>query len=105
MTANSIPAPRHTRRPLRASATIELASLTVLLVNIATGNSQQIAALFGPVHGTAWLFGILATRRDPHRSTGATLRAVIPGIGGLLALRALERTDTQAAPHTGPGAR
>jgi len=101
LTADSVPAPRLARRPLRASATIELVSLAVLLVNMATGNAQQIAALFGPVHGIAWLFGILATWRDPRRSTGAALRAVIPGIGGLLALRALERADAQAAPGTG----
>ncbi|MEV7377277.1 hypothetical protein [Streptomyces lydicus] len=105
MTANSVPAPRLARRPLRASGTIELVSLAVLLVNIATGHAREIAALFGPVHGVAWLFGVLATRRDPRRSTGATLRAVIPGIGGLLALRALERADAQAAPDTGSGAR
>ncbi|WNM33576.1 hypothetical protein RKE30_25875 [Streptomyces sp. Li-HN-5-11] len=104
MTADSVPAQRLARRPLRASATIELVSLAVLLVNIAAGNAQEIAALFGPVHGVAWLFGILATWRDPQRSTGAALRAVIPGIGGLLALRALERA-TQAAPGAVAGAR
>lgn len=105
MTADPAPVPRLARRPLRASATVELVSLTVLLVNIATGNAHQIAALFGPVHGVAWLFGILATWRDPQRSTGAALRAVIPGIGGLLALRALERTGTQPAPDAVAGTR
>ncbi|WP_406430773.1 hypothetical protein OHB00_02605 [Streptomyces sp. NBC_00631] len=105
MTADSAPAPRLARRPLRASAIIELVSLAVLLVNMATGNAQQIAALFGPLHGVAWLFGILATWRDPQRSTGAALRAVIPGIGGLLALRALERAGTQPAPDAVAGAR
>ncbi|MEV0976574.1 hypothetical protein [Streptomyces sp. NPDC049915] len=105
MTADSAAAPRLARKPLRATATIELVSLTVLLLNIAIGNAQQIAALFGPVHGIAWLFGVLATWRDRQRSTGAALRAVIPGIGGLLALRALERTGTQPAPDAVAGAR
>jgi hypothetical protein len=68
----------------------------VLLVNIAAGNSQQIAALFGPVHGAAWLTGVLATWRDPRRDTRAAVCAVVPGVGGLLALRALDRADSQA---------
>ncbi|WP_345348047.1 hypothetical protein [Actinoallomurus liliacearum] len=50
-----------------------------------------IAALFGPVHGIAWLFGIFAAWRDPRRTTGITVCAAIPGIGGMLALRALGR--------------
>lgn len=101
MTANSAPAARAARRPLRTSATIELVSLVVLLANIAIGNASEIAALFGPVHGVAWLFGVLATWRDPQRGTGATLRALVPGIGGLLALRTLQRADARAAPETG----
>lgn len=105
MAVDSVPAQRLARRPLRASATIELVSLAVLLVNLTTGDAREIAALFGPVHGVAWLFGVLVTRRDPRGGTGATLRAVIPGIGGLLALRALERDDTRAAPVAGSGAR
>ncbi|WP_345428399.1 hypothetical protein [Actinoallomurus vinaceus] len=52
-----------------------------------------IAAMVGPIHGIAWLFGIVATWRDPNRTTGITVLAVIPGIGGMLALRALGRTD------------
>jgi hypothetical protein len=72
-----------------------------MLVNIATGNAQLIAALFGPVHGIAWLFGILTTWHDPRRSVGAVMRAVIPGLGGLLALRALNRADAGATADTG----
>lgn len=60
MTANSgsVPASRGVRRPLHVSATIELVSLAALLVNIATRDAREIAALFGPVHGVAWLFGL-----------------------------------------------
>ncbi len=105
MTATTAPPPRLARRPLRISATLELVSLAVLLVNLAALNARQIAALFGPVHGVAWLFGVFATWRDPHRNAGAALRAVIPGIGGLLALRALDRADAQATADDGSGAR
>ncbi|MEV0406881.1 hypothetical protein [Actinoallomurus sp. NPDC050550] len=60
---------------------------------MATANVPQIASLVGPVHGIAWLFGIFAAWRDPSRTTGIAVRAVIPGIGGMLALRALDRSD------------
>jgi hypothetical protein len=88
---------RHPRRPLRVSATVELFSLAVLLVNMMTGNHQAIAALVGPVHGIAWLFGVIVTWRDPRRTTGIAVLAAIPGIGGMLALRALNRAEPVSA--------
>ncbi|GAA0343868.1 hypothetical protein NE235_01940 [Actinoallomurus spadix] len=61
---------------------------------------QEVAALFGPIHGIVWLFGVFATWRDPRRTTGIAVCAAVPGIGGLLALRALDRADAQAPnPH------
>jgi hypothetical protein len=63
---------------------------------MATTDVHEIAALIGPVHGLAWLFGIIATWRDPRRTTGIAVRAVIPGIGGMLALRALDRAEADA---------
>jgi hypothetical protein len=56
---------------------------------MATANAALIAALIGPVHGIAWLFGVITTWRDPRRTTGIVVLAVIPGIGGMFALRAL----------------
>ena len=56
---------------------------------MATANAALIAALIGPVHGIAWLFGVITTWRDPRRTTGIAVLAAIPGIGGMLALRAL----------------
>jgi hypothetical protein len=82
--------------PLRVSATVELVSLAILFGNMATADVHGIAALVGPVHGIAWLFGIVATWRDPNRTTGIAVRAVIPGIGGMLALRALDRADAHS---------
>jgi hypothetical protein len=60
---------------------------------MATADVRGIAALIGPVHGIAWLFGIIATWRDPRRTTGIAVLATIPGIGGMLALRALDRAE------------
>jgi hypothetical protein len=91
--------PRHTSRPLRVSATVELVSLTVLIVNMATANANAIAALIGPAHGIAWLFGVITTWRDPRRTTGIAVLAAIPGIGGMLALRALSHAGQYEGIH------
>jgi hypothetical protein len=88
------------RRPLRISAFVELVSLAVLLINMTTVDIQGIAALTGPVHGCAWLFGIFAALRDPRGNPPTTVVAVIPGIGGVLALRRLTRTDTDTGTDT-----
>ena len=56
---------------------------------MATANTHAIAALIGPAHGIAWLSGIIITWRDPRRTTGIAVLAAIPGIGGMLALRAV----------------
>ncbi|MFJ6900622.1 DUF3817 domain-containing protein [Streptomyces hokutonensis] len=84
--------------PLRISATIELVTLAVLLTNMATLDAHTIAALTGPVHGFAWLYGVIATWRDPRSVRRHILLSAIPGIGGMLALRSLARADADA--HT-----
>jgi hypothetical protein len=76
-------------------------SLAVLLVNMATVNARGIAALTGPVHGIAWLFGVITAWRDQRRTTGIVMLAAIPGIGGMLALRALNRSRRCEGTHDG----
>jgi hypothetical protein len=66
---------------------------------MATANADGIAALVGPVHGIAWLFGVIAVWRDPCRTTGIAVLAAIPGIGGMLALRALNRAEQYEGAH------
>jgi hypothetical protein len=69
---------------LRIAAAAEAVTLVVLLTNLATTHADAISSLFGPLHGTAYLVAIALTWR-----TSARWFAVIPGIGGLLALRRL----------------
>ncbi|MET9522412.1 DUF3817 domain-containing protein [Streptomyces coeruleorubidus] len=90
------------RRPLRVAATVELVSLIVLLTNLFTVHVPAIASLTGPVHGCAYLFSIGAVIRDRQRTTAAVALAVIPGIGGMLALRGLPTPQARAgtAPQT-----
>lgn len=66
---------------------------------MATANAQLVAALIGPVHGIAWLFGVITTWRDPRRTSGIAVLAVIPGIGCVLALRALGRVKQYGGIH------
>ncbi|MCS7478638.1 DUF3817 domain-containing protein [Umezawaea endophytica] len=71
-------------RSLRIAATVELVSLAVLLVNLATAHWAPLSSLIGPVHGCAYLFVlVLAFRSSP--SPRVRLIAWIPGIGGALA--------------------
>ncbi|WP_046471881.1 hypothetical protein [Allosalinactinospora lopnorensis] len=79
------------RRPLRIAATVEFASLLVLLINLATVHLPEVSSLAGPVHGCAYLVSAIAAARDPRGTIGVTAMALVPGIGGMLALRRLAR--------------
>ena len=81
----------HTLRNLRIAARIELISLIVLLANLATADVKPVASLVGPIHGCAYLFVLGSTWRLRQAASTAKATAVIPGVGGLLALRQLER--------------
>lgn len=96
-------------RLLRVSARIELLSLAVLLANLATVHQQALAALLGPLHGCAYLIAVISTatatagERGPASDRTATLLALIPGIGGMLALRRLAAAPRTAhAPRAAP---
>jgi hypothetical protein len=67
---------------------VELVTLLVLLVNLATVHLPAISSLCGPTHGCAYLFVVVATLRDPSATTAMKIMAWLPGIGGLLVLRA-----------------
>ncbi|NGN69015.1 hypothetical protein G5C51_34645 [Streptomyces sp. A7024] len=75
-------------RALRIAAQVEAGSLVLLLANLCTVHTEVITSLGGPVHGTAYLIIILAVWRTT-AAPAARWRALIPGIGGLLALRRL----------------
>ncbi|MCO8270449.1 DUF3817 domain-containing protein [Actinoplanes sp. TRM 88003] len=80
---------------LRVAARTELISLLALLANLATVHVPWIPTLLGPLHGCAYLLVIGATVAATHR-TRARLLAVVPGIGGLLALRSIRLDQLRA---------
>ncbi|MEU9700718.1 DUF3817 domain-containing protein [Streptomyces sp. NPDC047981] len=78
-------------RTLRIAAGVEAFSLVALLVNLLTTHTPAVSSLVGPVHGTAYLVTIAAAWPVPGAAaSGARRLSVIPGVGGLLALRRLK---------------
>jgi hypothetical protein len=51
----------------------------------------------GPTHGCAYLFVVIASWRLTEATTAAKVLAVVPGVGGLLALRRLDLAAPAAA--------
>lgn len=76
---------------LRVAAVVEALSLVVLLVNRFTVHLDPVTSLTGPVHGPAYLVVIGAVLLLPGVSRTARLLALVPGIGGALALRRVRR--------------
>jgi hypothetical protein len=74
-------------RWLAVATTVELVTLAVLLVNLATVHWAPLASAVGPLHGTAYLVtAVLAWQLPVPR--GVRLRGLVPAVGGLLVLRA-----------------
>ena len=73
-------------RWLRLASWAETVSLVVLLVNLGTVHVAAVASLMGPVHGCAYLATIATASLLPLPPRARWL-TVVPGVGGLLALR------------------
>ncbi|MCI0384045.1 hypothetical protein LJ221_06485 [Streptomyces sp. CNQ085] len=84
-------------RILRIAAGAEAATLAVLLANLLTVHARPVTSLAGPLHGTAYLV-VIAAAWQTTTAAGARWYALVPGIGGLLALRRLR--ETPAPPTT-----
>lgn len=91
-------------RSLRIAAHAELISLIVLLANVFTVHLEPISSLLGPTHGCAYLFVVIATWCLRQATAAAKVLALVPGVGGLLALQQLDRSAAacKADPCAGP---
>ncbi|MEW2246666.1 DUF3817 domain-containing protein [Streptomyces sp. NPDC058733] len=85
-----------TPRHLRIAAHTELISLILMLANVFTVHLKAVSSVMGPTHGCAYLFVVIATWRLKPAWT-VTVTALVPGVGGLLALRLLGRGDAARA--------
>ena len=90
-------------RLLRIAAGVEIATLVVMLANLATVHWPAVSSLLGPTHGAAYLLVIVAAAQQPAAPRSTRLLSLLPGVGGLLVLRRLPAPAGPAAP-TGPGA-
>jgi hypothetical protein len=81
---------------LRIAARVEALSLLVLLINLATVHVAWVATLVGPLHGCAYLL-VIGVVPQTARNPRARWLAVVPGVGGLLAERAI-RTPISKTP-------
>ena len=79
---------------LRIAARVEAATLLLLFANLFTVHWPSLSALLGPLHGCAYLLVIGATLQATRRARPRLL-AVVPGVGGLLASRAVSPAEPQ----------
>lgn len=89
-------------RLLRVAAAVEALTLLVLLVNLATVHAPAVSGAVGPTHGAAYLTVIVATLLYEGAPTAARWWAVVPGVGGLLAVRRLQRAQPLGGGPPGP---
>ena len=81
-------------RVLTVAAAVELLTLTVLLGNLALAHDPGLASAVGPVHGLAYVTTIGAGLLLDGAPRAARWLTLVPGVGGLLAGRALRRVRT-----------
>jgi hypothetical protein len=86
-------------RTLTLVAQAELVSLIMLLANLFTIHLKPVAALMGPTHGCAYLFVVISIWRLQEATTTAKALAAVPGVGGLLALRHVDRANGKRGTH------
>lgn len=79
--------PRH----LRIAAHAEPISLILMLANLFTVHLAPVSSLLGPAHGCAYLFVVIAICRPKQVPPAVKVLSLVPGVGGLLALRRLDR--------------
>lgn len=83
------------RRILQIMGAVELATLVLMLLNLATVHVREVSQILGPVHGLAYTATVIAAVLVHGGAHRVWLRALIPGIGGLLASRAaLDQPET-----------
>ncbi len=77
------------RRLLHLLGAVELATLILLLANLATIHHPTISAALGPIHGLAYTSTVIIAVLAMNGRHRIWLLSLVPGIGGLLADRAL----------------
>ncbi|GGA62265.1 hypothetical protein GCM10011490_10860 [Pseudoclavibacter endophyticus] len=90
------------RRILTVAGSAELLTLGALLANLVTVHLPQVSSVLGPVHGLAYVLTVIAAVLVMDGRHRVWLLALIPGVGGLLAARAVA-CGAQQDGGAGPG--
>ncbi len=88
-------------RALEVLSILELASVTLLLLNLATLHLRPITATMGPAHGALYLAVVVTALFARDLLPRTRWMALIPVLGGVLTLwnvRIEARRDATAAP-------
>ncbi|GAB3158246.1 hypothetical protein [Amycolatopsis sp. NPDC004378] len=93
------------RRTLHVLGTAELTTLVLLLLNLVTVHLPAFSRVLGPVHGLAYTATVIAAVLPAGGRHRVWLRALVPGIGGLLAARVIRAGPDRASGGPAPAAR
>jgi hypothetical protein len=74
-------------RALEVLSILELASVALLLANVATLHSRPITATMGPAHGAVYLAVVVTALFGRDLLARTRWMALIPVLGGVLTLR------------------
>ena len=86
------------RRILQIVGTVELVTLVLMLVNLATVDLPEVPRVLGPVHGLAYTATVITAVLVMSGRHRVWLLAFIPGIGGILASRAASPEQLERQP-------
>ncbi|PJJ62014.1 hypothetical protein [Compostimonas suwonensis] len=87
------------RTVLRVAGIAKVLTLAIMLGNLATVRLDPVGSVLGPVHGILYLVVVVLSLLQPI-PVGKRLLGLVPGIGGLLVLRA---SRDRAPDETPPG--
>ncbi|TDD23041.1 DUF3817 domain-containing protein [Kribbella turkmenica] len=76
-------------RVLKIAAAVEAISICLLFLNLFTVHWPAVSSALGPTHGTAYLVVIVSALATAGATTRGKLLALVPAVGGYLALRNL----------------
>lgn len=81
---------------MRIVGAVELGTLTLLLLNVATVHLPEFSRLLGPIHGLAYTSTVVSAILLGVGRQRIWLLSLVPGIGGLLVARSMSAGDGHA---------
>ena len=86
---------------MRIVGAVELGTLVLLLLNVATVHLPEFSRLLGPIHGLAYTSTVVCAILVCFGQQRIWLLSLLPGIGGLLVARSMISRDAHARADEG----